>query len=72
MKKSNNKKLNQPHTPKKGAQRLMPQTPNSVPYTHPTHSTSKQETIDCVPLVNTPNRSPTFAGCHGVCSLERR
>src|SRR4029078_7287851 len=28
--------------------------------------------VDCVPLLNTPNRNPTNEGCHEVCSLERR
>ena len=57
--------------------RLMPQTPNSAPYhllaTHP-RGAKLPDSVGrrCVPLVNTPNRSPTFVDRHGVCSLERR
>ena len=60
------KKPNQRPPGHNPGRRLMPQTPNSVPYI-------LRRSFACLrPLVNTPNRSPTFADCHEVCSLERR
>ena len=52
--------------------RLMPQTPNSVPYLpnpdDANNSSHHQDpTTDCVPLVNTPTLNSTF-GCRNGCA----
>lgn len=58
--------------PLTGHRRLMPQTPNSMSCTPPHKEAGTIDKACLRPLVNTPNRTPTFGECHGVCSLERR
>src|SRR5215204_3021016 len=72
-----NQETNQHPPPITGSRHLMPQTPNSASCKSTRHICSpethqEQAAVDCVPLVNTPNRNPTNEGHHGVCSLERR
>ncbi len=77
MKKSRNKKPNQPRTPHQGAPAsdasdTQQRATQNHPPTHPHKESKPAGNCHHVPLVNTPNRSPTLASCHGVCSLERR
>jgi hypothetical protein len=68
IKNSNTQKPTSTHPPR--GRRASDASDTQQRATHPPQHKGQKDC--CVPLVNTPNRSPTLAGCHGVCSLERR